>query len=76
MIRAGTNEAHRTDMPAGPKIPSFDALLAAIAIAPSAADLAALLQVAQTYFMGSQREELEAAVARRQSQLPDGDALA
>ena len=63
-------------MPPTPNIPSFDTLLAAIAIAPSAADLAKLVTVARTYFMGTQREELEAAAARRQTELPDGDALA
>ena len=62
-------------MPASPKPPSFDALLARIAVAPSAADLAALLETAQTYFMGNQREQLEAAVANRRAELPDGDAL-
>ena len=63
-------------MPPTRRIPSFDTLLAAIAIAPSAADLAQLLNVARTYFTGTQREQLEAAATHRQVQLPDGDALA
>ena len=58
-----------------PKPPSFDALLASIRAAASAADLAGLLVTAQTYFMGTQREQLEAAVAKREGELPDGDAL-
>jgi hypothetical protein len=58
-----------------PRIPTFDALLAAIAVAPSAADLAALLVTARTYFMGNQREQLEAAGEQREKELPDGDAL-
>ena len=58
-----------------PKIPTFDALLAAIKVAPSAADLAALLVPAQTYFAGNQREELVAAVAKRETELPNGEAL-
>lgn len=51
------------------KPPSFDAVLALVSAAPSAADLAAPLATIQTYFMGSQRELLEAAVAKRQAEL-------
>jgi hypothetical protein len=58
-----------------PKIPSFDALLAAIATAASAADLALLRDAARTYFMGTQREQLEAAIELRESELPNGDSL-
>jgi hypothetical protein len=58
-----------------PKIPTFDVLLAAIKVAPSAADLAALLVTAQTYFAGNQREELVAAVAQREAELPNGESL-
>lgn len=57
------------------KPPTFEALLAAIAIAPSAADLALLLDESRAYFTGTQREALEQAVARRQAELPDGPAL-
>ena len=56
-----------------PKIPSFDALLAAIGVAASVADLAGLRQIARTYFTGNQREELEAAAERREAHLPNGD---
>ena len=56
-----------------PKPPSFDALLAQVGAAPSASDLAAPLATIQMYFMGSQRELLEAAVARRQAELPPAD---
>lgn len=59
-----------------PKPPTFEFLLDAIAAAPTAADVAALLTLAQTYFAGTQRETLEAAVAKRQGELPDGDAVA
>ena len=58
-----------------PKIPTFEALIAAIAVAPSAAVLSALEVTARTYFAGTQREELEAAVAKREAELPNGDAL-
>jgi len=59
-------------MPMPPKPPSFDALLALVTAAPAAADLAAPLATIQTYFSGSQREQLEAAVAKRQAELlPD-----
>lgn len=54
-----------------PKPPSFDAVLALVSAAPSAADLAAPLATIQTYFMGSQRELLEAAVAKRRTELPE-----
>ena len=54
-------------------VPSFDALLAAIEAAPSAADLAALRETARTYFMGTQREQLEAAADHREEHLPNGD---
>jgi hypothetical protein len=30
---------------------------------------------ARTYFMGNQREQLEAAAAQREKELPNGDAL-
>ena len=65
----------RDAMAPRPKIPTFDVLLAAIEVAASAADLAALLQTARTYFTGSQREQLEAAAELRRSRLPNGDAL-
>jgi hypothetical protein len=55
-----------------PKIPTYDALWAAIAAAPSSADLAPLLLTARTYFTGTQREELEAAASARERELPDG----
>jgi hypothetical protein len=58
-----------------PKPPTYESSLAGIAVAPSAADLAALRQAAQNYFAGAQREDLEAAVAKRQSELPDGESL-
>jgi hypothetical protein len=58
-----------------PKPPTFDFLLDAIAAARSAADLAPLLTLAQTYIAGEQREALEAAVAKRQGEFADGDAL-
>jgi hypothetical protein len=54
-----------------PKVQTFDSLLAAIAVAPSSADLAPLLDKARTFFMGTQREQLEAAAATRQAELPD-----
>jgi hypothetical protein len=56
-------------------VPTFEVLLDAITIAPTAADLALLLQTASTYFMGNQREQLEAAAAQRETELPPGDAL-
>ena len=62
-------------MPPAKKPPSYDALLALINAASTSADLAALLVTAQTYFMGNQREQLEDAVAKREAQLPDGEAL-
>ena len=62
-------------MPPRPKPPTLEELLAAIATAPSAADLASLRAAAQAHFMGTQREDLEAAIAKRQSELPDGIAL-
>ena len=55
--------------------PTFDALLAAVRAATTAAALAPLLQTATTYFMGNQREALEAAIAERQRELPDGEDL-
>jgi hypothetical protein len=62
-------------MPPAKKPPTFDQLLALINTAPSVADLAALLVTARTYFMGNQREQLEAAIAKRESELPNGEAL-
>jgi hypothetical protein len=59
--------------PPAPKIPSFDTLLAAIGVAASVADLAALRKIARTYFTGNQREELETAAERREAELPNGD---
>jgi hypothetical protein len=47
-----------------------DDILEAITVAGSAADLGALLTLAQTYFAGTQREQLEAAAAKRQGELP------
>lgn len=55
-----------------PKPLTYEALLTAIAAAPSAADLDLLAHAARTYFMGTQREALEEAVAQRRAQLPDG----
>ena len=62
-------------MPPKPTIPSFDALLAAIAAAASQAVLSALAVTARTYFAGTQREELETAVAHRGRELSIGDTL-
>ena len=56
-----------------PKVPSYDALLAEIIVATSAATLAPMLQAATTYFSGNQREALEAAVEQRRGDLPDGE---
>ena len=58
-----------------PKIPTFDTLLGAIRVAPSAADLALLRVTVRTHFMGAQREALEAAAAKREGELPNGEAL-
>lgn len=58
-----------------PRTPTYESLLAAIAAAPSAADLALLLRAARSYFHGRQREDLEDAVAKRQAELPDGEAF-
>lgn len=55
--------------------PSFDAMLGMIRVANSAGALAGLLQTVTTYFSGSQREALEAAVAERRRALPDGEEL-
>ena len=51
-------------------MPTFDALLAAIGAATTAAALAPLLQTATTYFTGNQRDALEAAIKARQAGLP------
>ena len=56
-----------------PKVPSYDALLAEITVATSAATLAPMLQAATTYFSGNQREALEGAVGQRRRELPDGE---
>ena len=58
-----------------PKPPTYESLLDAIAGAPSAADLAVLRATARTFFMGTQRETLEAAAAARRAELPDGEAV-
>ncbi|HUQ82440.1 MAG TPA: hypothetical protein VM076_14930 [Gemmatimonadaceae bacterium] len=58
-----------------PKPPTYEALLAAIGAATSAAVLAPLLQTATTYFTGTQREALEAAIMQRRRELPDGEEL-
>ena len=58
-----------------PTISKFEVLLDAIRGRASAADLALLQQTAFTYFMGTQREQVEAAIAKRESELPSGDAL-
>ena len=60
-------------MPPTPKLPSFDTLLAAIKVSPSLGDLERLRETACTYFTGSQREQLEAAVAERETQLPGSE---
>jgi hypothetical protein len=54
-----------------PRFLAFDTLIARIGAAPSAADLAALLETARAYFKGTQRERLEAAVAKRDAELRD-----
>ena len=58
-----------------PKPPTYEALLAAIGAANSAAVLAPLLQTATTYFTGNQRQELEQAIEQRRRELPDGEEL-
>jgi hypothetical protein len=58
-----------------PTPPTYESLLGAIAVAPSAADLALLRETARTYFMGTQREALEAAAAKRDGELPDSEAF-
>jgi len=63
-------------MKSQPKPPSYESLLTAIERATSPDDLAMRLDAARMFFMGTQREALEEAVRRRNSQLPDGDALA
>ena len=62
-------------MQSPPKPPPFDVLLAMIKASTSAADLAALLVTAQTYFMGNQREALEEVIAARTEELPDAGLL-
>ena len=58
-----------------PKTPTFNARLGAIQVDPSAADLARLVVTVRPYFTGMQREDLEAAAAKREGELPNGDAV-
>jgi hypothetical protein len=58
-----------------PKIPTFDARLGAIQAAPSAPDLALLFVTVRPCFTVTQREDLEAAAAKREGALPNGEAF-
>ena len=55
-----------------PKIPTFDPMAGAIQATPSAADVARLVVTVRPYFTGTQREDLEAAAAKREGELPNG----
>ena len=57
-----------------PKPPTYDAVLAAIGAATSAAVLAEV-RAATAFFTGNQREALEAAIEERRRALHDGEDL-
>ena len=58
-----------------PKTPTFNARLGAIQVDPSAADLARLVATVRRYFTGTRREDLEPAAAKRDGELPNGEAV-
>jgi hypothetical protein len=55
-----------------PKPPTFDWVVAAIAMTSSLPDLRAIRETSCTYFMGTQREHLESAVDERERELSGG----
>ena len=58
-----------------PETPTFDARLGAIQVDPSAADLGRLVATVRRYFTGTRRDDLEAAAAKREDELPNGEAV-
>jgi hypothetical protein len=55
-----------------PRFIAYDTLVTRIVAATSPAELEGLRQTIEAYFLGTQREQLEAAVARRETELTEG----